>query len=144
MADLEIQDIAPEDPGDGTSSPIRKGRSAFKNLRRELTEDELASPAIQRMLIDEIERLEEENIDLKEAQNLYHEADKRSAVLEEKLKDRLGQEIMYGSCLAVGAAAMGYAPAIWGPGRLTGLIFIALGAILIIAVIISRSKALKQ
>ena len=75
---------------------------------------------------------------------MYHKADKRSAVLEEKLKDRLGQEIMYGGCLTVGAAAIGYAPAIWGPEKLTGLIFGALGAILIIAVIVSRSKARKQ
>lgn len=138
MADQESQNIEPEDSGSGTSAPPPKGRPAFRKLRRELNDDELASPAVQRMLIDDLESLAEESSKLKEYQDKYHTADKQAAVLEEKLKERVSQDIVFGVCLTVGAAALGYAPTIWDTKEPSGWFAIAFGVILIVSGIASK------
>ena len=134
---LESPDVEPEDTGEGFPISSHKGRRAFTNVRRELSDEELSSPAIQRMLIDDIERLEEEKYDLSEYQEKYHEADKNAAILEEKLKSSVTQEIVFGVCLTVGAASLGYAPSVWD-NQPTGWISIAFGAFLIIGGIASK------
>jgi len=67
--------------GEGTPLSHSKGRRAFSKLRRELTDEELSSPAVQRLLIDDIERLEKENGKLSDYQDSYYTADKKAAVL---------------------------------------------------------------
>jgi hypothetical protein len=91
--DLESPDVEPEDSGEDITVRPHKGRRAFTNVRRELSDEELSSPAVQRMLIDDIERLEKEKFDLSEYQEKFHEADKNAAILEEKLKASVTQEI---------------------------------------------------
>ena len=61
MTEDNHQELAPEDTGEGTPLSHSKGRRAFSKLRRELTDEELSSPAVQRLLLDDIERLEKEN-----------------------------------------------------------------------------------
>lgn len=133
----ENEDLAPEDTGEGTASSNAKGRRAFINLRRELSDEELSSPAVQRMLVDEIERIEQDNIRLSKFQDLYYEADRESAVLREKLKINLSQEVIFGVCLTVGAALISFAPLLWKHEPL-GWISIALGVILIIGGVASK------
>jgi hypothetical protein len=55
-------DLAPEDTGE-TSAPSspKKGRQAFKTVTRELSEEDLANPAVQKLLLDDLDRLETEN-----------------------------------------------------------------------------------
>jgi len=98
----------------------------------------LQSSAVQRMLIDDIERLEKEKFDLTEYQDKYHNSDKKAAVLEEKLKASVAQEVIFGVCLTVGAAAIGYAPTVWDPNKPTGWIAIVFGVVLIIGGIVSK------
>lgn len=45
--------------------------------------------------------------DLSSVRDQFHRADKRAAVLDEKLKVNAAFEILSGGCLAIGAAAMG-------------------------------------
>ena len=57
----------------------------MSNVRRELSEEELSSPAVQRMLLDELDRLETEAGELKEFKEFkdrFYSADKDAAVLE--------------------------------------------------------------
>ena len=96
MIEDNHQEIAPEDTGEGAPLSHSKGRRAFSKLRRELTDEELSSPAVQRMLIDDIERLEKENGRLSDYQDSYYAADKNSAVLNEKLKTSVAQEVIFG------------------------------------------------
>jgi hypothetical protein len=98
----------------------------------------LSSPAVQRLLIDDIERLEKENGKLGDYQDSYYEADKKAAVLTEKLKTNVAQDVIFGVCLTVGAALIGFAPSIWTPGKPNGWISIALGVVLIIGGIASK------
>ena len=142
MTDEDKHLLEPEDTGDGEALPHGKGRRAFTNLRRELTDDELSSTSVQRMLIDDIDRLEKEKFDLKEYQSRFHVSDKKASILQEQLdsslKSSVSQEIIFGVCLTVGAAAMGYAPVVWDENKPTGELAITFGVILIIAGIVSK------
>lgn len=137
MGDNERPDQEPKEASEGTTITPQKGRRAFINLRRELSDEELASPAIQRMLIDDIERLEKEKFELSEYQEKYYEADKKAAILDEQVKKSVSQEVIFAVSLAVGAASLGYAPAVWA-NQPTGWIAIAFGLVLIAAGIASR------
>lgn len=126
------------DSEEGAVAPvIQKGRRSLSNVRRELSEDELKSPAVQRMLIDEIERLERENVDLRDFRDKYYESDKRASILVEKDKERQSVQVVFVVCLTVGAALLGYAPSLWNnqPGGMLSIIF---GVVLIAGGIVSK------
>ena len=131
------QEFAPEDLGDGNVSSLAKGRKAFKNVRRELSDDELSLPAVQRLLIDEIDRLEQVNMELSGFQVRFFEADKNSAVLDEKLKANVAQDIIFGVCLTVGASLISVSLS-YGIRETPSLVTLAAGLILIGAGIASK------
>ncbi|MCP5235611.1 MAG: hypothetical protein H6945_07720 [Zoogloeaceae bacterium] len=137
MTDNDSLDLEPEDTEGTAPLSHGKGRRAFSNIRRELSDEELSSPAVQRMLIDDNERLEKEKFDLSEYQRKFHDVDKKSAILEEKLKSSVSQEVIFSVCLTVGAAALGYAPSVWA-SQPSGYISIAFGVVLIIGGIASK------
>jgi hypothetical protein len=60
----------------------------------------------------------------------YHEADKRAAVLEERLKTNTGTEIMFSIGLVVGGALIGWAPTLWD-GSSKGPVALAIGVVLV-------------
>lgn len=132
MAEDEKPDVEPADEGLETPLPSPKGRQSFRQVRRELTEDELSSPAAQRLLLDELERLDSENSDLKSFQGKFHAADKRAGILDEKLKRHTALEILSSGALLAGALALGYAPKVWSSDA-TGPMLVALGVILVAA-----------
>jgi hypothetical protein len=107
-------------------------------LKRELTDEELSSSGTQKMLLEELERLTEENARLASYQDDFHEADKGLAVLKEKQKRNISAEIVSGSCLATGAAALGYAPAVWA-SQPSGYIALAFGIVLTLGGIIAKA-----
>lgn len=117
MAEINLEpDIEPQEVIQSGSQAVPKGtsgRKSFAKLRRELSDDELASPAVQRMLLDEIERLDIERGELTSFRAKFHDADKRAAILEEKFKGKISIEIIHIACTTIGAAALGYAPSIW-------------------------------
>lgn len=126
-------------PSEGTTAVVApKGRQSLARIRRELSEEELSSPAVQRMLVEELERLERQVIELSEYRERFHLMDKRASILEEKAKHSLAGEIIFGACLSVGAAALGYAPALW-THQPSGWIAVAFGSFLVIAGIVSRA-----
>lgn len=135
--DLETSHDPTEDGISAGPESAAKGRRSLSKIRRELSDDELSSPAVQRMLIDEIERLERENTDLREFRDRFYSADKKAALLEERSKKLLSGEIIFGACLTIGAAAIGYAPAAWSdqPSGYLSLIF---GGVLVVGGICSR------
>ncbi len=137
MVDSETTEEATEEPASGELKGVPKGRQSFSKVRRELSDEELSSPAVQRMLIDEIERLERDNTRLGGFQDRFHGADRRVGILEEKLQQSHSGEIIFGVCLTVGAAAMGYAPAAWS-NQPDGWLSLAFGVLLVAGGIASR------
>ncbi|MEQ1832696.1 MAG: hypothetical protein ABL977_06535 [Candidatus Eisenbacteria bacterium] len=90
-----------------------------------------------KLLIGEIDRLERELLDACKFQERFHESDKRVGVLEERAKTSLAAEIVSTSCAAVGSAALGYAPSLWG-SQPAGYLCIVFGAVLVLAAIIAK------
>ena len=69
-----------------SSKPLRK-------ISRELTEDELAAPGAQKLLIGELDRMEKEIEVLADYREQFHQADKARAVLSERLKKSTAKEM---------------------------------------------------
>ena len=122
--------------------------SPYSNLRREITEEDLKSPAVQRILLGEVDKLEGKALGLEdklkaktqefsELQTLYHQKDKEKSILDEKLKKSKSQEILYSFCLAAGSVVIGFAKTVWDKGF--GEIFLGLGMFLIIGGIITKA-----
>lgn len=138
MSEHEVQ---PEETGAVASqSPIAKSRRALSGLKRELTSEELNSSGAQKLLLEELDRLREENDDLRGSEDEFHRVDKELAVLKEKQKRNVAAELISGSCLTIGAAALGYAPAVWSTQH-SGWIALAFGIVLVAGGI--AAKAIK-
>lgn len=142
MAEINSEpDIEPQETGEGVPNAFSKGtsgRKSFASLRRELNEEELLSPAVQRMLIDEIERLDIERDELYSFRTKFHESDKRAAILDERFKGKISIEIIHIACITVGAAALGYAPSIWQT-QPTAWMTAVFGVVLIVAALAAKA-----
>jgi hypothetical protein len=125
-----VTDVQPEESGATVAQPpLTKSRKALSGLKRELTNEELSSTGAQKMLLEELERLTDENNTLSSYRDDFHRVDKDLAVSKEKHKRNISAEIVSGSCLAIGAAALGYAPAVWASPP-SGWISLAFGIVL--------------
>src|SRR4051812_2926690 len=67
-------------------TPTSGRRLALQGLRRELSEEDLKSPGAHKMLLDALESSDAQAETLRGYEVQFHVADKRAAVLEEKLK----------------------------------------------------------
>ena len=132
----EAADEAPEGT-EGEAGPRIKGRRSFSRARRELTEDELSHAAVQKMMLDELDRLDGENNELKRFVDKYYEADKEAAILSEKQSRSKASELIYGALMTVGAAAIGYAAPSDGTGS-PDYIVLVFGLVLVAAGIASK------
>lgn len=93
------------------------------------------------MILEEIERQREENTALRVYRDKFYQSETQRAVLSEKIKSKLSIEIISTACLAVGAAAIGYAPAAWN-AQPSGWMALAFGGVLIVAGIVSKAVRL--
>lgn len=134
-------DQEPNEPSEAAEFDARKGisgRKSFSKLRRELTDEELSSPAVQRMLLDEIERLDDALVVNCHYRDSYHKCDKLLAALQEKFKSKISIEIIHVVCIAVAGVTLGYATSNWSNQPVGGLA-LALGAVLLIAGLIAKA-----
>ncbi|UOK40084.1 hypothetical protein MJP36_09645 [Pseudomonas palleroniana] len=130
-------DIEPN-PSNENSLEVSKSsqqRKSFSKLRRELSDDELLSPAVQRLLIDEIERLEKVTTDLSYFKDEFHKSDKKAGVLEERFKTKISVELIHFASLSAGAALLGFAPAIWVNQPTATVLAIAGGLLVLVGIL---------
>lgn len=140
----ESPDVEPQEPTDVEAQSLQKGtsgRKSFSKLRRELTDEELSSPAVQRMLLDEIERLDIECRSLAVFRDKFHTSDKSEGILQEKLKSKIAIEVTHVACVAVGGGALTFAPTIWS-SQPSAAITAILGGVILLAGI--AAKAIKS
>lgn len=133
--DVELPGIPEHLPAEPKKSHSRR---ALTTARRELSDKELLSPVIPKMLLDEIDRLEEDKTELAGFRNRFYDADKKVAVLEQKQKIDIAQEIVSLTCLTIGGAALGYAPSVWA-SQPTGAIALGFGIVLVLGGIIAKA-----
>lgn len=110
--------------------------SPYSRIRREISEEDLQSPAVQRILLGEVDRLQTQISDLELIKVKYHAADKQTAILNEKIKALTSHEVLYGICLTVGSAIIGLASLLWASGY--GLVAIAIGSVLVVGGVVSK------
>lgn len=104
----------------------------LQRARRDLSEDEISSPATLRFLIDEIERLDKENSLLESFRSQFHQKDKETSILSERMMKDDTVKSLSSVCLAVGSAGLGAAPS-YIPLTSAGYVFLGLSAVLIVA-----------
>jgi hypothetical protein len=119
-------------------------RDPFSKVRPELSEDEFASPAVGRLLLDRIADLQTQIQDERPYRARFHEADKERAILQEKFKTRVSSEVISGFCLAVGAVLVSLAPVLSVKPEITSTILAWIGIALIIGGIGSRIIILRR
>ena len=142
---------APESPREEPSSLLRADaaqanvatvtstgkRQVFKDIRRQLQDADLASPGVQKLLLDELEQKEAECEILESYIDRFHVADKRAAVLEEKLKTQNAIEVFFAVGMTLGGAIVGLAPFFWDESG-HGPIVLMIGAALVLGSSIGR------
>jgi len=114
------------------SVPASGRRAAFRDVRRQLTEDELKNPGVQKLHLAMLEESDEECQELRTFVNLYHESDKKAAVLAEKLLTKKAIEVYFGVGVALGGTVIGLAPYFWAIGPVYGVIAGILGLAMLI------------
>jgi hypothetical protein len=121
----------------GEATPPTGRRQALRDLRRQLTDEDLASPGVQKLLLDDIERADAECDLLSGYVTRFHEADKRAAVLEERLRTQTAFEIAFGVGVGLGGAIMGLAPSLWNTPPF-GVLAIVVGLLLTLGATVAR------
>jgi hypothetical protein len=131
----------PEPPDESGAQPVEeatpKARRSLSRIKRELSDEELSTSGVQKMLIDEVERLDDENRALQRYRDRYYVTETQAAVLKEKLQSNTAIEVIINAAFAVGAAALGYVPAVWST-QPTGWITLIFGGCLIAAGILAK------
>jgi hypothetical protein len=115
-------------------------RAFLQSARRNLSDNELATPAARRFLIADIERLDQLCLELKEFERQYHDQRVTIATLEEASKASRWNEILSFVCLSVGSAGIGAAPSylVLKDGTTIGVMIMVLSLILVLTGVASR------
>jgi hypothetical protein len=112
-------------------------RQAFSNIRRQLSETDLASPGVQKMLLEELDRAESQCEVAEGFRERFHSADKEAAVLREKLKTVTAMEIFFGLGVAIGSILIGLAPYFWDQ-KAKGELMLAIGTVVLVGSAVAR------
>lgn len=120
-----------------TTAPPSGRRLAFGEIKRQLSDEDLKSPGVQKLLLDDLERAESECEIMQGYIERYHDADKRAAVLEERVRSGTAIEIMFGVGVGLGGTIMGLAPMFWSD-QPKGYIALIIGGLLICGASIAR------
>ena len=120
------------DSGGGIEQPAIPSsipQDPYEKVERRLSEEEMHSSAVQKLLLSENSKKDREIEKLNELVEKYHQRDKEAAVLEEKLKSSTRSEVLYTVCETGGSALAGVSGLFWDN---QGWIFLAIGILFII------------
>lgn len=101
----------------------------YAKVQRLLSEEDMNSPAVQKLLLNENARMNKEIEKLHLVEEKYHNRDKEAAILEEKLKKTTGAEILYTVCTGGGSALVGFSKAFWDNN---GWVLLVMGFVFVI------------
>jgi hypothetical protein len=120
--------------------PASGRRRAFKEIRRELAEADLASPGVQKMLLEELQLAEDRCELLETYMERFHDADKTAAILREKLQAQKGFELLFNVSFGIGCAIIGLAPFFWEMKESAGRLSLLVGGVLVIGAIVASVR----
>lgn len=110
--------------------------SPYSLINRQISETDLQSPAVQRILLGEVDKLQYRVMTLERIEEQFHAVDKKCAVLEEKIKALASREILYSFCLTIGAIIIGLSSIVWNEGY--GWVAIIIGSSLVVGAVLSK------
>lgn len=128
----------PETPPSDSAVPAFGKRAAFRDLRRQLTEEELKNSGVQKLLLEMLKEADDNLEELRSFENQFHETDKKAAVLKEQLKTHNVIEIFFGIGVGLGGAIIGLTPFLWTARPAYGVIALVVGCGLMIGSAIGR------
>ncbi|KWA42179.1 hypothetical protein WL27_01870 [Burkholderia multivorans] len=115
MNDKKDQDTLTDEAGaiPLASGPTGKAsKKALSSLKREISDDELASPGVQKMILAELDKLEDDKAELSGFRDRFHETNLALAVAREQLKVRVAADTVFAGALTIGALIAGYATSV--------------------------------
>ena len=133
-SDAIPQEDAPGGVAQATEQPTAPAsgrRTSFRDIRRQLSEEELKQTGVQKLVIEDFERAEDECVALRLYVEKYHEADKINAALKEKLKANIAMDVISAVGFAGGGAIVSLAPSIWDAHGLIGILAVVVGLLFI-------------
>jgi hypothetical protein len=132
-------------PPPDSSNPTTSGRrAAFRDVRRQLTDDELKSSGVQKLLLDNLLEADDEREELRVYVNLFHEADKTAAVLAIQVKAQDALDVFFGVGVGLGGAVIGLVPFFLGVKPEYGIVCGIVGLGLMIGATIGRGVIKKR
>jgi hypothetical protein len=128
---------ATDHPGNGTATGIAvSAEGPLKEISG--VDDKELSMVAKRFLVAEINRLVDENQQLKQCKDKYHDVDKKLAVLKETLRPFRINELLSSACLIAGSAGLGAAPSFLSLNLYGWYVFVSVSALLVITGIAAR------
>lgn len=79
----------------------------LSRVNRVLSEEDLKSAGVRKMLLGQLDEYEQCKIDLNEVRNNFHSKDKESAVLKEKIRNLTAFDWLYSALLTIGSILIG-------------------------------------
>lgn len=125
------QGVAPGPPAPSTANTTSGTVQAFRDIRRELTPEELTHPGVQKLILNSLDNALALNEKLSSYEVRFHEKDKQVDVLQERLKPQTALDLAFTAGLAIGLAFVGFATVAWdGTPKWVGPVFLVSGLLL--------------
>ena len=141
----ENETLAPLDQSGSQQVAPSGDRQVFRALRRQLSDEDLAQPGVQKLILHMLEQAEADRDEVESFRQRYHDSDKEVAILKEKGKSATAVDIAYGVGTGAGGAMIGAAFYFWGkdpPDDLAGRVVFWFGLLLFVGgVLIKVIKA---
>lgn len=132
---MEETDALPDEAGSipvVTSDEPPSKRRALSIVKRELSDDDLNHPGVQKLLIDELEKAESYCSGLERFRDKFYAADRDLAVAKADIERLTSHDILRSGVLGVGSLMLGYLPSSFGNWGLTALL--SVGGVVLIGV----------
>lgn len=126
----EEKDQEPQQIPNAVKDVPRKRPRALDQANRILTEEELGHSGVRKMMLDELERLKEENAELSGYRAQYFDSVTECAILKQKEKISIAGEVISFGCSAIGGALIGLSSMIFADKFYAGVL-IAIGFLLL-------------
>lgn len=130
---------SPPPPPSQTGIAPAGRREAFRDVRRQLTNEDLANPGVQKLVLEDLERAEAQCEILQGYVERFHDANTRAAIAEEKLKGSTALEIMFGVGVGLGGAIIALAPLFWNE-QPKGYLALIIGFLMVIGATFGRVR----
>lgn len=123
-------------PADVSQIEIKQESKPLSGLNRQLTEDDLKSPGVRKLLLGQLDEYETCKSRLEITITKFHSKDKETAVLTEKLKTFVNFDWIYTCLLTIGSILIGY----YASQPSQGYILIILGIASVIIALIFKYR----